>query len=91
MKEMVRYGTTLAIICIVASGLLVGINSLTKPRILAQAQSEEEASLKEVMPQSPVMKSFITRRLTRTANCWAWHLKLQTKGIQALSRLCRAC
>jgi electron transport complex protein RnfG len=50
MKEMVRYGFILAIICIVAAGLLSGINSLTKSKILAQAQTEEETSLKEVAP-----------------------------------------
>jgi len=50
MKEMVRYGLVLAIICIVAAGLLAGVNSLTKGKILQQAQAEEEASLKEVMP-----------------------------------------
>jgi electron transport complex protein RnfG len=51
MKEMVRYGFILALICIIASGLLAGMNLLTKTRILAQAQDEEEASLKEVVPQ----------------------------------------
>jgi electron transport complex protein RnfG len=50
MKEMVRYGLVLSIICIVAAGLLAGVNSLTKGKILQQAQAEEEASLKEVMP-----------------------------------------
>jgi len=50
MKEMVRYGSVLAIICIVAAGLLAGVNSLTKDKILQQAQAEEDASLKEVMP-----------------------------------------
>lgn len=50
MKEMARYGFVLALICIVAAGLLAGMNSLTKARIIAQAQAEEENSLKEVMP-----------------------------------------
>ena len=51
MKEMVRYGLVLAIICIVAAGLLAGVNSLTKVRILDQAKAEEEVSLKEVVPE----------------------------------------
>jgi len=51
MKEMARYGLILAIICIISAGLLAGVNTLTKPRILAQAQAEEEAGLKEVMPE----------------------------------------
>lgn len=52
MREMVRYGLILALICIVAAGLLAGVNSLTKARIIAQAQAEEEASLKEVLPEA---------------------------------------
>ena len=51
MKEMIRYGFILAVICIVAGGLLAGMNSLTKARILAQAQTEEENSLKEVFSE----------------------------------------
>ena len=51
MKEIVRYGFVLAVICVVAAGLLAGVNSLTKSRIIAQAKAEEEASLKEVVGQ----------------------------------------
>ncbi len=51
MKEMVRYGIILAVICAVAAGLLAGVNSLTKSKIIAQAQAEEEASLREVIPE----------------------------------------
>jgi len=49
MKEMLRYGFILALICFVASASLALINSLTKSRILAQGKVEEEASLKDVM------------------------------------------
>lgn len=52
MKEMVRYGFTLALICIIATGLLAGVNYLTRARIIAQAQTEEDASLKEVLPEA---------------------------------------
>jgi len=52
MKEMMRYGFILAIICTVASGLLAGVNALTKSRIAAQAQAEEDASLEEVLPEA---------------------------------------
>ena len=51
MKELIRYGLILALICSVAAGLLAGMNSLTKSRIIAQAQAEEEASLREVIPE----------------------------------------
>ncbi len=56
MKEMIRYGFVLAIICIVAAGLLSGVNSLTKRKIIAQAQGEEESSLKEVVPEAVIFK-----------------------------------
>ena len=51
MKEIVRYGFILALICMVASWLLAGVNYFTKARIIAQAQKEQDASLKEVLPQ----------------------------------------
>ncbi len=50
MKQMVRYGLILMLICVVASGLLAAVNALTKEKIIAQARAEEEASLKEVLP-----------------------------------------
>ncbi|PIP19035.1 MAG: hypothetical protein COX41_05105 [Candidatus Omnitrophica bacterium CG23_combo_of_CG06-09_8_20_14_all_41_10] len=52
MREMFRFGFILGIICIVAGGLLAGVNSLTKPRIFAQAQAEERLGLKEVLPDA---------------------------------------
>jgi len=52
MKEMARYGFTLAVICAIASGLLASVNALTKSRIIAQAQAEEDAGLKEVLPEA---------------------------------------
>ncbi len=52
MKEMIRYGFILGIICAIASGLLAGVNFITKPRILAQAKAEEESSLKQVLPEA---------------------------------------
>jgi electron transport complex protein RnfG len=51
MKETMRYGFILALICAVAAGFLASVNSFTKARIFAQAQAEEEASLKEVLPE----------------------------------------
>ena len=50
MREMARYGFILALICVVAAGLLAVVNTLTGPKILAAARSEEQAALKEVMP-----------------------------------------
>lgn len=50
MKEIIRYGFILGLICFIAGGLLVGVNYLTQGKIIAQAQEEERASLKEVLP-----------------------------------------
>lgn len=52
MNEMTRYALTLSIICAVAAATLSGVNLLTKPRILAQAQAAEETALKDVLPQA---------------------------------------
>jgi len=49
MKEMMRYGFILALICVVAAGLLAGVNALTRSKIIASALAEEQAALKEVM------------------------------------------
>lgn len=52
MREMARYGFILALICVIAAGLLSGVNTLTRPKIIAQAQAEEQSALSEVMPQA---------------------------------------
>lgn len=52
MKEMVRYGFILGLICVLAAGLLAGVNSLTRVKISNQAQAEELSALEEVMPQA---------------------------------------
>lgn len=51
MREIVRYGFILALICTVASASLAIMNSITKSRIISQAKAEEEASLKDVLAQ----------------------------------------
>jgi len=57
MREMIRYGLILMIICAIAAGLLSGVNVLTKARILAQARAEEDASLKEVLPNAETFEA----------------------------------
>jgi Na+-translocating ferredoxin:NAD+ oxidoreductase subunit G len=52
VKEIARYGFILALICSVAAGLLAGANELTRAKIATQAYAEEQASLKDVMPQA---------------------------------------
>lgn len=50
MKVLIRYGFVLGLICLLAGGLLALVNALTQPKILAQANAEEEKSLTEVLP-----------------------------------------
>lgn len=45
----IRYGFILGLICFIASGFLAAVNSLTKARIIAQAQKQEEMTLKAVL------------------------------------------
>jgi len=52
MKEMIRYGFILTLICVIAAGALAGVNALTRSKIIAQALAEEQSALKDVMPQA---------------------------------------
>lgn len=52
MKEAFKYSFILMAICLVASGLLVGIHLLTAPRIEEQAAGERDAALKEVLSRA---------------------------------------
>lgn len=56
MKEMARYGLTLAVICLLASTVLAVVNGFTAPQIQLQKEKEEQAALKEVMPQAAAFK-----------------------------------
>jgi Na+-translocating ferredoxin:NAD+ oxidoreductase subunit G len=50
MKSMVRFGSILGLICLLATALLAVMNAVTAGRINAQAKAELQASLSEVMP-----------------------------------------
>ena len=47
---MVKFGSILGMICMIATALLASVNAVTSGRIRAQAEEELQASLKEVMP-----------------------------------------
>ena len=61
MKEIIRYGLILALICAVSAGLLAGVNMLTKPKIALQKANEEKAALEEVMPQAVKFETVKTK------------------------------
>jgi electron transport complex protein RnfG len=48
---MAVYGLKLGLVCLVATGLLAIVNSITLPKIKLQADEELEESLKEVLAQ----------------------------------------
>jgi electron transport complex protein RnfG len=52
MKNLMHYGFILGVICLVASGLLAAVNEFTRPKIIAQAQAQEDATLKELLPEA---------------------------------------
>lgn len=61
MKETIRYGFILGLICLLSAGLLAVVNSWTAPKILAQNKETEEKTLAEVLPEAekfePVVSS----------------------------------
>lgn len=56
MREILRYGLTLSLICMTASASLAVVNALTKPKIIAQSRTEEQKGLKEVMPEGEIFE-----------------------------------
>lgn len=50
MKEIVRLGVILLVICFVATAALSIVKEITEPKILEQRQMAAEASRKEVLP-----------------------------------------
>lgn len=61
MKEVIRYGIILSVICTAASTSLALVNSLTKEKIAFQAQVEQKESLKEVMPEGEYFEPVISK------------------------------
>ncbi len=51
-NNYLKFGATLFIICLVASGLLSSVYSLTKDKIQAQKDSEEKMGLMDVLPEA---------------------------------------
>jgi Na+-translocating ferredoxin:NAD+ oxidoreductase subunit G len=51
MKEPLRYGLILGLICFLAASLLALVNFLTTPKIMAQEILKQENGLKEISPE----------------------------------------
>ncbi len=52
MNQLLKFGLVLGIICLVATLVLAVTHEVTKPMIDAQGRSEEEAALKQIMPDA---------------------------------------
>lgn len=57
MKETIKYGFILGLICFLASGILAVVNGITEPQIKTQREKEENLALKELMPQVSSFKA----------------------------------
>ncbi|MDI6605724.1 MAG: FMN-binding protein [Candidatus Omnitrophota bacterium] len=56
MKDTLKYGFILAVICFLSSAILAAVNGFTEPQIKVQKENEEKAALKEVMPDAVAFK-----------------------------------
>lgn len=56
MRETIKYGFILGLICFLASSVLAVVNGITEPKIELQKKQEENLALKEVMPDSTSFK-----------------------------------
>ncbi|HHY46553.1 MAG TPA: hypothetical protein GX506_04545, partial [Firmicutes bacterium] len=50
MRDVIRYGVVLALICTVAAGVLAYVNDITEEKIAAQKALEEERALAGALP-----------------------------------------
>lgn len=51
-NQIVKFGLILSIVCVIAAGLLATVNLATREKIKQQRFAEQQAALKEVMPQA---------------------------------------
>ena len=60
MKEALRYGFVLGLICLASSGLLAIVNGFSAPQIKIQKEKEENAALKAVFPDAATFKAHMS-------------------------------
>lgn len=56
MKETIRYGFILGLICFLSSGLLAVVHGVTEEKIALEKEKEINRALKDVMPQAGEFK-----------------------------------
>lgn len=87
MKDYLKFGLILFLICLFASLGLSLVNKITKPRILAQLEEEEKASLYQVIPEAerfePIKKNdevCYYRAFDEKGNLLGFAFKAEGKG-----------
>lgn len=90
MRQILRYGLILALICMVSALALAGLNYLTKPRILAQIEKEEKEALKELLPEAIEFKpikfkeELLYKAYNQKGDFFAVVFKTQAKGYSSI-------
>lgn len=56
MRETVKYGLILGLICFLSSSVLAVVNGITEPKIKLQKEKEESLALKEALPEAASFK-----------------------------------
>ena len=56
MKETIKYGLILGLICFLSSSVLAVVNGITEQKIKLQKEKEESLALKEALPESASFK-----------------------------------
>lgn len=90
-NQIVKFGLILSIICVIASGFLSTVNLATREKIKQQKFAEQQAALKEVMPQAesfePVKDGeaiFYYRALDSAKNIIGYCFLAQGKGYSSV-------
>lgn len=56
MRETIKYGLILGLICFLSSSVLAVVNGITEPKIKLQKEKEESLALKEALPEAASFK-----------------------------------
>src|SRR3989338_6467020 len=63
MSQLIRFGLTLGLICLLATFVLAVTYEVTRPKIEEQFKIEEESALKEILPEA---ESFVAKTVDGT-------------------------
>ena len=64
MKDNLRFGFTLFIICVAAASLLSLVYAVTEPKITQQREKKEQSAIKQVLPEAEEIKEKVEKEFT---------------------------